>query len=292
VSRLRQGVKLCIAAISALTLAACVSEGPGVPPAPVHANGQALWRIIHDRCVPDMRMHSDPAPCTVVSLTEGEKYGFVVLKDRVGVAQHLLMPTAKITGIEDPAVLAPDAVNYFAKAWAEREVVEKRLGRPLERTQVSVAVNSLYGRTQDQLHLHMDCVDATVGTVLRTLDIPHDDRWSDRAVQLHGHRYWVRWLDDAGLAATNPFKLLAQSMPIGRPGLGVWTLALVGAEDARGAKGFYLLADRAEPRIGDPGSAEELQDHACGDVSLDSPSSVAGQVSDVARSRNRDRQGR
>ena len=114
----------------ALLLAGCASQGPSLPAPPVHRNGQALWQIIHDQCVPDQRAHGDPAHCALVSLRDGEAHGFVVLKDRNGVAQHLVMPTAKITGIEDPALLAPDAANYFAAAWNARRGVTAS-ARPL-----------------------------------------------------------------------------------------------------------------------------------------------------------------
>jgi len=43
----------------------------------------------------------------------------------------LLLPTARISGIEDPALLAPDSVNYFAVAWKERSELERRLGKAL-----------------------------------------------------------------------------------------------------------------------------------------------------------------
>ena len=185
----------------------------------------------------------------------------MVLKDRTGVAQFLVMPTAKITGIEDPALLAPDAANYFATAWKADRYVEGRLGHSLDRTRVSVAVNSVYGRSQDQLHLHVDCLDASVGAALGAARISHDGRWA--SVQLKGHGYRVRWLEDGALETTNPFKLLAASFPGARRSMGGWTLALVGARGPDGAQGFYLLADRADLATGDRGSAELLQDHAC-----------------------------
>jgi CDP-diacylglycerol pyrophosphatase len=193
----------------------------------------------------------------------GEARGFVVLKDRAGVAQYLLMPTAKITGIEDPAVLAPGAANYFAQAWDERGYVERKLGRPLGRAQLSIAVNSIYGRSQDQLHLHIDCLDRSVRAALVAADIPRTGRWTERGIPLKGHAYRARWMGAGELAAANPFQLLAQSMPGARAAMGAWTLALVGAAAPDGAQGFYLLADRADPAAGDPGSAEDLQDHDC-----------------------------
>jgi CDP-diacylglycerol pyrophosphatase len=243
-------------------LAGCAAVAPSLPPPPVHPNGQALWRIIHEQCVPDQRAHGDPAPCAVVDLASGEAHGYVVLKDRDGVAQFLLMPTAKITGVEDPAILFSDAPNYFAQAWDERQRVSDRLGHALDRTRLSVAVNSIYGRSQDQLHLHIDCVDRSVADALRDAP-PPSTVWTAHKITLKGHAYRVRWLDSGQLARTNPFKLLNETFPDARGGMGAWTLALVGARTSSGAEGFYLLADRAEPAQGDRGSAEELQDHDC-----------------------------
>ena len=246
-----------------LLLAACMSAGPALPPAPVRPNGLLLWGLVHDRCVPDQRDHGAPAPCVQVSLREGEANGFVVLKDRAGVAQHLLLPTARITGIEDPAVLRPGAPNYFAAAWQARHFVEDRLGRPLGRDQLSIAVNSIYGRSQDQLHLHIDCLDRSVAAALRTAVVPEAARWSELPVPLKGRSYRIRWIAADRLAATNPFKLLAATQPGAEARMGAWTLALVGAARPDGRLGFYLLADRFDPAKHDPASAEDLQDHAC-----------------------------
>ena len=41
----------------------------------------------------------------LVDITNGVEKGFAVLKDKTGVAQFLLIPTARIGGIEDPALL-------------------------------------------------------------------------------------------------------------------------------------------------------------------------------------------
>ena len=157
--------------ISTAVLWSCASAppplGPPLPPPPTHAHGQALWGIVHGQCVPAQEAGAAPAPCQSVSLAGGEARGFVLLKDRTGATQYLLMPTRLITGIEDPAVLAPDATNYFAKAWAARGLIDQRLGHALAREDASVAVNSPYGRSQDLLHLHIDCLRADVREALR-----------------------------------------------------------------------------------------------------------------------------
>src|SRR5262245_60491679 len=80
-----------------------------------HAWGDAdaLWYVISEQCVPDQQQFGLPKPCDLVDLAAG----YVVLKDRVGDTQFLVMPTARISGIESPEVLAPDAPNYWNAAW-------------------------------------------------------------------------------------------------------------------------------------------------------------------------------
>ena len=243
----------------ALLVAGCAT---GLPPAPGHPNGLVLWGIVHGQCVPGEVQHQDPKPCAVVSLDGGEARGFVVLKDRDGATQYLLMPSDKITGIEDPKLLAPGVTNYFAKAWDQRGLVEDRLGGPVPREDLSVAVNSVYGRSQDQLHLHIDCLDAGVRAALAA-DAPQiGPSWSSGNFVLAGHRYRVRRIDAAELGQTDPFRLLADEIPGARRNMGAWTLVLAG-ETSNGAPGFYLIATRANPAAGEMASGESLQDHAC-----------------------------
>lgn len=72
----------------------------------------ALWRIVSQQCLPNQQMHNSPAPCAQVDT----QAGFVVFKDRNGPLQYLLMPSAKITGIESPTVLDAATPNFFAQA--------------------------------------------------------------------------------------------------------------------------------------------------------------------------------
>jgi CDP-diacylglycerol pyrophosphatase len=246
--------------LAPLLLAGCVTTTTALPPPPVHPNGQVLWGIIHERCTPDQRDHNSPAPCALVHFEDGETHGYVVLKDLTGKAQHLLMPTAKITGIEDSQLLQPNAVNYFAEAWRERHFVGDRLGHPLDDRLLSVAVNSMYGRSQDQLHLHIDCVHEAVAAALRNTN---SGPRLGKAIRLKGQIYRVHWLTTDQLRTTNPFKWLADTTAGARQNMGAWTIAIVGGTDRRGRAGFYLLTDRANPSAGDPGSAEDLQDHDC-----------------------------
>jgi len=198
----------------------------------------------------------------VVDLDDGEAKGYVVMKDRDGDTQYLLMPTAKITGIEDPAVLAPGTPNYFADAWQARHFTIDAAKAALPRNAISLAVNSTFGRSQNQLHIHIDCVRADVRDAVQRQLATIGDKWAPLAEPLAGHRYRaVRVLGDD--LAANPFTLLADGIPGARDTMGKQTLVVLGATLSDGKPGFVILDDEVNLPVNDRASGEELQDHSC-----------------------------
>ncbi len=250
-------VKMRVAYALAATIATAFAL---LAAAPAYADRMALWTIVHEQCVPHFRAGEGPKPCESVDLSQGEDKGVALLKDRNGVAQFLAIPTRRVTGIEDPLVLAPDAPNYFALAWAARSALEARLPRALPREAVAIAVNSQFARSQDQLHLHIDCVDKEVVDALGAYKDALDDQWRVMTVALKGRRYWARRLDSADLSDAAPFRLLAEGVEGAMDHMGLETLVAVGATFG-GKPGFVLLADHAELAAG--GHGEDLQDHDC-----------------------------
>ncbi len=238
-------------------------------PARAH-DPDALWKIVHDRCVPDQLAHRSPAPCASVDLSGGEADGSAVLKDIEGTSQFLLIPTARISGIESPAILAPDAPNFFARAWSATALVDERLHRLLPRRDLSLAINSRSGRSQEQLHIHVDCIAPEVRAALDRAAPAIGAQWRPLPVRLALHRYRAIRIPGDSLADVNPFRLLAASLADPGREMGRHTLVLVG-EVRDGQPGFVLLDGEAGPlaallgpRIAlGSGSGEELQDHAC-----------------------------
>jgi CDP-diacylglycerol pyrophosphatase len=214
------------------------------------ADPNALWTITHDQCVPNQEQHGDPAPCALVDLTGR----YVVLKDLVGATQFLLIPTDRVSGIESPEILAPDAPDYFAAAWRARTFVEQRAGQPISRDWISLAINSAADRTQNQLHIHVDCVRADVREALQRNISGIGPDWAPLPEPLVGQQYRAMTLAGDDLTA-NPFQLLARQTA----DMGAETLVAVGVHLADGSPGFVLLANRISPAHG-----EDLQDHdAC-----------------------------
>lgn len=251
----------CATPVTAPSSAVMVPPAPILPPPPVHANGQVLWGIVNGKCVPDQRESGRPDPCAKVAIGDGVDKGYAVLKDRVGISQYLVMPTRLITGIEDPQLLAPGATNYFDPAWRVRGLVDQRLGTTLTRDDVGIAVNSIYGRSQDLLHLHVDCLRTDVrGDLHRQLAVV-GRRWS-APIMLAGHGYYALRIDGDDRVPIDPFGALADGLKVPPAEMGAWTLVLAGATFTDGP-GFVLLAARADPAAGYDGSGEDLQDHQC-----------------------------
>jgi CDP-diacylglycerol pyrophosphatase len=237
--------------------------GLTIRPAPARADPNALWNIVNGQCVPDEQERHDPAPCAAVDLPHGMADGFAVLKDLVGPAQFLLIPTARISGIEDPAVLAPDAVNYFATAWDARRFTAERLGAPQPRDVIILAINSAYGRTQNQLHIHIDCIRPDVRAALAGNLDKVGTAWALFPVVLVGSSYRAIRIGHETLGEVNPFRVLADGVPDARKAMGRHTLVLVGETFAHDEPGFVLLDNQVDLAAGDFASGERLQDHHC-----------------------------
>ena len=232
-----------------------------IPPPAQAANPNALWQIVHDRCVPDQQFNNDPAPCAAVILTPTEADGHALLKDIRGATQYLLIPTARITGIESPALLAPGAAHYFAAAWAARPLIEAILHRPLPREALALAINSPQARSQEQLHIHIDCLRPDIAAALHDAAPSIGLAWAPLPTPLAGHTYRARFLPEPDLATTSPFQLLATD--VGPAAMPQQTLVLAGATAPNGQPGFILLADHTDLAAAHRASGEELQDHDC-----------------------------
>ena len=248
---LRQG---CIAAASGLAIGVLAVE------APARADPNALWRIVHGECVPHDEAGEGPSPCETVDLSQGEDEGVAILKDIRGVAQMLAIPTRRISGIEDPEMLKPDAPKVFDAAWKAKGLVEARLTHALPREAVAIAINSEWARSQNQFHLHVDCVAKNVADALADYRSALDKTWRPMTVPLNGRVYFARRLDSADFGDAEPLKLLAEGLEGAKAHMDIMSLAAVGAT-FDGKPGFVLLADRFSPEGG--GHAEDLQDHNC-----------------------------
>jgi len=216
-------------------------------------NSDQLWKIVSQQCVPGQEQKNNPSPCRQVNIQDG----YVVLKDRNGALQFLLMPVAKITGVESPSLLNPSTPNYLAEAWRARHFMEEKRGAVIDDRIYSLAVNSRWGRTQNQLHVHISCLRPDIRQQLDALSTRLNDRWQSQ--RLGSHEYLVRVISRDEFKRTSPFIRMANELPGARENMGSYGIAIAALGDGRRVlmvvKRNLLLLNRA--------SAEELQDHRC-----------------------------
>lgn len=215
----------------------------------------ALWHIVSRKCLPDQQKNGLPAPCSQVD----EKQGFVVLKDEEGPLQYLLMPTAKITGIESPALLEDSTPNFFAQAWQARHFMSDKYGKPIDDSNISLAINSQFGRSQNQMHIHISCLLPKAKNQLYEEVGQVGYAWQKLPEKWKGHTYLARKVSAAELNEKGAFRLLADGVPGAREKMGDYGLAMVSLQGGD----FLLLANKRDLLKLNNASTEELQDHKC-----------------------------
>lgn len=211
-----------------------------------------LWNIVNERCGTSLdTRHS----CLVIQ----RKAGFVVLRDLNGPVQTLLIPTIKITGIEDQMLLDPSARNYFYDAWSYRYILNQENRRVIDPKYLSFSVNSLYGRTQDQLHIHASCLKPDVYELISRYRTQIGSAWTTLPEKIFGHTYIAQKIKLNDLKSVQPFQQLKMYAQDRHHQLKNYGLAMVSAE--RGD--IILLATEVNLLEWNFGSAEEIQDTHC-----------------------------
>ncbi|HKM98426.1 MAG TPA: CDP-diacylglycerol diphosphatase [Buttiauxella sp.] len=216
----------------------------------------ALWRIVNEQCVPHQRNSPNPEPCTKVDLLSG----FVLLKDINGPLQYLLLPTAKMNGMESPELLQAKTANFLWLAWQQRNVMSVRRGAHVPDDVVSITINSAIGRSQNQLHIHISCLRTDVRDQINQYAYSVSTDWQPFPVSLAGNQYIARKVTAAEFSQRSPFIMLATQVPQAREHMGRYSLAMAQLADGE----WIALATERNLLRFNLASAEQLQDHDCG----------------------------
>src|SRR5262245_20285284 len=227
------------------------------------ASRGGLWFVVHDICLPAYQSIGVAFPCLEVNIANGLDRGFAVLQAPSSPAHIIVVPTARISGIESPALQSETAPNFWEAAWEARRFVEQGAGRRLPRDKIGMAINSASTRSQDQLHIHVACVAPVVADFLRRRQSEIHGAWFPLRAKLAGHRFLALKVETESLAEIDPFKLLTHGIPSHGHSLERQILAVVGATFRNGSPGFYGLTNDPRASPGDTASAEALPDDKC-----------------------------
>ncbi|WP_322046686.1 CDP-diacylglycerol diphosphatase [Paraburkholderia sp. J67] len=216
------------------------------------ANG--LWKVVGGQCVPNARDKGDPGPCTTVDFQKR----YAVLKDISGRAQYLLIPTDRVSGIESPDILYAGSPEYWAGAWAAGRHVDEKLKTTLAPTQLGLEINSSTQRSQNQLHIHVDCMRNDIIDALAPYrhDAPGSWRWAT----LDGKQYRVTRVTHL-TERSNPFRVVSRDLEA-QQSMAAQTILVTGAGPDTARDG-WLVVNSGQDVDGGTGTAEGLLDHSC-----------------------------
>lgn len=241
-------------------LACTLALGAGLCAGPAQAvpdpSRGILWTALQG-CILAKRTLGRSFPCLSVDLGDAGRPGTAVLRAPGQPTHTVVMPTADVVGLEAPVLQQADGAAYWRAALAARRSVTEAIGGRLLIEGVGLAVNSAGGRSQDQLHIHLDCLKPGVRAVLQRYGAGVTARWAPLPVALQGSRFFAMRIPAAEADSFNPFAALMR-LPGHRTNLRATSLAAVATSPQDPDPGFYVLANRS------PGShAETLLDHTC-----------------------------
>jgi CDP-diacylglycerol pyrophosphatase len=245
-------LSLLRALLLAASAAALVATGGCVHLSTLDSNG--LWKVVGGQCVPNQRDNGTPAPCTTVDFQKR----YAVLKDIEGRAQYLLIPTDRVDGIESPEILYAGSPEYWVGAWNAGRYVGTKLDMPLTGDQLGLEINASTQRSQNQLHIHVDCMRTDIAAALAPHrgDTPGQWSWTT----LDGNRYRVMRVMSLR-DRDNPFRVVNRDLDA-KQSMGEQTILVTGAGPDAAHDG-WLIVNSGRDMEGGTGTAEGLLDHAC-----------------------------
>ncbi len=205
----------------------------------------ALWTVVRS-CVLAKASFGTPFPCLEVSPGRAGEPGFAVIRAPGQTTHVIVTPTDEIPGIESPLVLKPIAGGYWRAALAARRfVVEGSNGRATLDT-IGLALNSERTRSQDQLHIHAECVRPDVLQAIRAQAGEIGQAWRLLAHPVDRDRLFARTVTPATLAKDNLFELLSE-LPGLRGDLSHVTALVVPSGEGE-PEHFYVVAGSSRIR--------------------------------------------
>jgi CDP-diacylglycerol pyrophosphatase len=236
------------------TLALCLTSSA--------ADSDSLWREVHEKCVPHWVASHDPSPCEQILTPNGSENGVAILKDKYKESHFLAIATSRISGIESPALEGPAAPHLFEAAWEARRLVFDKLGEVLPRDNVGLAINSALRRSQDQVHIHIDCLkpEARDTVLKRAAEIGSE--WSEEFFVVDAP-YRARRIEALDLTHINPFDLVAEYLRSHGQELHRASIVVMGVGAEGNKPGFIVLFGLADESHFAFGHGENLLDIGC-----------------------------
>lgn len=226
----------------------------------VFSDRNALWLTVQS-CKAASGAFGLAFPCLEVQPQGSPGEGYAIIRTPLERTHLIATPTRRIPGLESPELRLPQAGDYWRAAWKARALVQSARETKGGLEDIGLAVNSPEIRSQDQFHIHADCIRANVRRALAAQGAALGAAWRLTPFTLRGARFYGRRIEERQLARINPWASLLEAVPALRARLANTGFAILPAP-ANGREPMVFLLANAEGR----GAAEELLDHACSPI--------------------------
>ncbi|WP_188393690.1 CDP-diacylglycerol diphosphatase [Mesorhizobium sp. SARCC-RB16n] len=216
---------------------------------------EVLWEAVRI-CALTSVHYGAAFPCEEVILPQDGEFGWTLIKSPLQRTEFLLTPISAVTGLESPLARSTAGAQLWSEAWEARWKVEAKLGHSLPRSAIGLAVNSRTERSQDQMHIHVDCLSKSVERTLALGGPKTAAPWQPSPIMLKGRPYWIMAVDKPDLRTTNVVGLVVSGLPHALRAIEDLNVIVVGATLADAKPGFYILANLGQ-------AGERLLDHKC-----------------------------
>lgn len=210
------------------------------------ADEEPLWRDVENRTEKDKgpNIHVVDVGKLHYALHDGNRKG------ETHKYNLLVIPTARVTGIECDDILDPTKVlNLWDYAWKEAR-------NQFKSEDVMLGINSMLGRSHKQLHIHIAGFNKEAREQLDKLtNVPTElSKWNESMHVLGEHAYRIVRVKNLD---TNPFQLLQDH--VSKPSQDRFDQSLVVVADTKNG-GYYLIATQGKPKEpGQPNHNPELR---------------------------------
>ncbi|WPU25417.1 CDP-diacylglycerol diphosphatase [Cedecea neteri] len=234
------------------------------------ARSDALWGVVDKVCMTNYQQTSSPAPCQQIYMPEGKAHGFSVIQNPRYPYHFILVPTAKLTGIESPELAAEGRTDYFGYAWIMRRLLAWQYGAPVPDDALGLAINSAYGRSQNQLHIHLTCLREDVRRQMLAERPFITEEWRPLPDKLLRYTWYARRVMQPTVMGIDPINTVASHFHLTPEQLAEWGVAVIPTTYGE-QKGFILLTTRRGWDRNNRASVEALLDKECAVLSPAAP---------------------
>jgi CDP-diacylglycerol pyrophosphatase len=198
-------------------------------------------------CALAQRSLGSPFPCLDVNVASGPEPGFAVLRAPGSPTHIIVAPLVRIPGIESSVLQKSEAGTYWRAALNVRPLVQAGAPTNVPLSSIGLAINSDLTRSQDQLHIHAECIKPRILITVRAQSAGLTDVWQPLPEPIDRSPFFARRASKDEITGGNLFAELAR-LPGEQGDLSGVTAAVIGLDPGGDEGGFVVLGSRSRRR--------------------------------------------